>query len=208
MNGPPDPAGPAMPDPAGDQLGGEGDDSLNRERIEREAAAVDAEFTSAPGAAPGAPGAAGPGMVPLAINVVEENTALLGMIVQILTPALPFLPLCYPPSTIAAIGAAYTAVEVKHGWNLRRLVSEEGALLMIAGPPTIAAVMHGRAHFARLRAEREAAAAAPGQAPAKPGAGSSPAEAREGNAPQPAPQPGRPAPHPNMTDGVSLHRVL
>jgi len=182
---PPGAVPPGEPADAGD------DDALNRDRIEREAAAVDAQFNDLSGPGPG-PGA---GPVPLAVNVIEENTALLSTIITILSPALPFLPGCYPPSTVAAIAAAYTAVEVKRGWNLRKLVSEEGALLMVAAPPTIAAVIAGRQHFARLAAAKEAKEAVPTPGAAAPGAA-------------PAPdKPVKPAPYPDIADGVSLRRV-
>lgn len=166
----------------------EGDDAqAERQAAERQAAAVDGEFFDVGQAEPGAPA----GTVPAAVNALEENRAILEVLVTTLTPALPFLPTCYPPPTIDAIARAYTAVEAKHGLNLRSAFSVEGVLLLTALPPTLLAIRMGREHFAKRRAEAEAEAARPGPAPGpKPEAGPAPAprgssSANGVNAPQP-----------------------
>jgi hypothetical protein len=168
------------------------EEAAQRERIEREAAAVDAEFSDVAGP----PGGGGIGPAPMAVNVVEENKALFQLLVQVLTPALPFLPECYPPSTVDMIARTYTEVEAKRGWNLRGMVSAEGALLMVALPPTLMAIQKGREHFARVKADREAAEASA----ARP-AGQA--------APTPAPAPGatKPAP-PKMDIAPGMTRVV
>lgn len=102
-------------------------------------------------------------------NLVEEepvvdhlagNRQILTFLVVAASPALPFLSQCYTPEVIDQIAAAFTAVEEKYGWDVGSSVGPELALAITALPPTIAAVMLGRAHFAELRAQREAAARA------------------------------------------------
>ena len=178
----------------------EGDDAqAERLAAERQAAAVDGEFFSVEPDA----GAGPVGQVPAVVNPLEENRAILEVLVSTLTPALPFLPTCYPPPTIDNIARAYTAVEAKHGWNLRNAFSVEGVLLLTVLPPTLLAIRMGQEHFARRRAEAEAEAAA--------GTGARP----EGSAPAPTPAPRpRPAnkgpgiddPQPNASS--SMTRVL
>jgi len=86
---------------------------------------------------------------------------MLQMGVMLLTPVLPFMPQCYPESTCVQIGTAFAAVADKHGWNLDALTSPELALAVVAVPPTIQAVMLGRAYFAQQRAAADAAQRAP-----------------------------------------------
>lgn len=97
-------------------------------------------------------------------NPAEENRQILSLLVSLATPALPFLSECYTPEVIANIAAAYTAVEEKYGWNLRSHMGCEVTLALVAIPPTITAVVLGRAHFAEKRAQREAEE---GKAPVK-----------------------------------------
>lgn len=86
-----------------------------------------------------------------------EMAAMLQMGVMMLTPVLPFLPQCYPKATCEQIGTAFAAVAEKHGWNLDAMNSPELALAVASVPPTIAAVLQGRAYFAQKKAETEAA---------------------------------------------------
>jgi hypothetical protein len=86
-------------------------------------------------------------------EAAAENAAILGVLVQMLSPAMPFLPSCYPPETIQQIAAAYTAVEQKHGWNARQYLSVEVQLAIVVLPPTIQAIAIGRAYFAEKRAQ-------------------------------------------------------
>jgi hypothetical protein len=79
------------------------------------------------------------------------------MTVAILAPALPFVRECYPDETCQQIGAALAAVADKRGWNLDVINSPELVLLVVAGPPTVRAVIAGREHFAQQRAAAEAA---------------------------------------------------
>lgn len=87
---------------------------------------------------------------------IGENRDLLAMLLAVATPAMPFLAQCYPPEVVNNIAAAYTAVEIKYGWKARDLVGPELGLALVAIPPTIAAVLLGKAHFAELKAKREA----------------------------------------------------
>ena len=120
--------------------------SADDQRFMQQVQAVDA----AAGPAPGEPG--GPELEPEPQgDPAEENTAILTCLVTMLAPVLPFLPACYTPERIRQIATAYTAVEQKHGWNLRDLMSVEAQLLIVAAPPTIQAILYGRAHFAEMR---------------------------------------------------------
>lgn len=116
------------------------------------AAAADAELSGQ--AAPGAPGAV---QAEPAQDQGAELAAMLQMGVMMAAPALPFLPACYTPETCAQIGTAFAAVADKYGWNLSAVKSPELALAVVTIPPTVQAVILGRAHFAELRAAREAA---------------------------------------------------
>lgn len=80
-------------------------------------------------------------------SAAAENKAILGAIIDMLTPALPFLPECYDQKTIEKIANAYTAVEEKHGWNARSHLGVEVQLAFVAIPPTIAAVVMGKQYF-------------------------------------------------------------
>lgn len=85
-----------------------------------------------------------------------EFAAMLTMGVAMLTPAMPFLPGCYTPDTCRQIGTAFAAVADKRGWDLGALQSPELALAVVSIPPTVAAIVQGRAWLAdkRERAER------------------------------------------------------
>jgi hypothetical protein len=94
-------------------------------------------------------------------SAAAENAAILGAIIDMLEPALPFLPECYDKKTIEKIANAYTAVEEKHGWNARSHLGVEVQLAFVAIPPTIAAVVVGKKYFEwkkeQARLENEAA---------------------------------------------------
>jgi len=124
------------------------------------AAAMDAG-TEAASLVPGAP-------APEPVDQGAELAAMLQMGVMMAAPALPFLPSCYTPETCQQIGTAFAAVAEKYGWNLSAVKSPELALAVVTIPPTVQAVVLGRAHFAEQRARREAAeraARAPAPAP-------------------------------------------
>lgn len=90
------------------------------------------------------------------LNAADENKAILTVLVEMLKPAMPFLGECYPPETIERIAYAYTAVEEKHGWNVRQYLSVEAQLAIVAIPPTIQAIVLGKAYFAeRARRAKE-----------------------------------------------------
>jgi hypothetical protein len=88
-------------------------------------------------------------------NPSEENKAILATLIAILTPAMPFLEECYPPDTIERIANAYTAVEEKYGWNVRGMMGVEVQLAIVAIPPTIQAIVLGRAYFAAKKRDAE-----------------------------------------------------
>jgi hypothetical protein len=115
------------------------------------AAAQDSVIEGGALAVPGAPGADQAGAV---VDRGAELGAMLKLGVAMIAPALPFLPACYTPEVCEQLGAAVDAVAVKRGWDLGAIESPELALAFVAVPPTVAAVMLGREHFA---AKREAA---------------------------------------------------
>jgi hypothetical protein len=88
-------------------------------------------------------------------NPSEENKAILATLISILTPAMPFLEECYPPDVIERIANAYTAVEEKYGWNVRGMMGVEVQLAIVAIPPTIQAIVLGRAYFAAKKRDAE-----------------------------------------------------
>jgi hypothetical protein len=116
------------------------------------AAAADAQVSGAievpppPGQAPPEPPDPG-----------AELAAMLQMGVTMFAPVLPFLPECYPKATCEQIGTAFAAVAQKYGWDLDLLNSPELALAIVAVPPTISAVVQGRAYFAKKKADAAAA---------------------------------------------------
>lgn len=96
-----------------------------------------------------------------------ELGAMLAMGVMMATPALPFLKDCYPPETCKQIGIAFAAVADKYGWNLDAVTSPELALAVTAIPPTVAAIVAGRAHFAELREQAKPIEGAVTEQPAR-----------------------------------------
>lgn len=88
------------------------------------------------------------------VDQAAELSALLTMAVHMLTPALPFLPKHYTPQVCTSLGAALAAVAEKRGWALQDFMTPEVALAVAALPPTIGAVVEGRAYFAAMRAQQ------------------------------------------------------
>lgn len=84
----------------------------------------------------------------------SRNKDLLTMAVTMLAPMAPFIPHCYPPAVIEAIAAAFTAVEIKRGWNLQEAMSAEVMLAIVAVPPTVQAVVLGRQYMATLKEQK------------------------------------------------------
>jgi hypothetical protein len=121
------------------------------------AAGADAQLADA-GMPPGAEPAP-------AVDRGAELGAMLQMGVMIATPAMPFLPQCYTPDVCAQIGTAFAAVAEKHGWNLDNISSPELALAVVTLPPTITAIVMGRAHFAAKRAAEHRQAMPPAPQP-------------------------------------------
>jgi hypothetical protein len=85
------------------------------------------------------------------VSPFERNRDLLNMGLMMLTPAAPFLKECYTPDVVEGIAAAFTAVEIKRGWDVGRYVSAELTLALVALPPTIKAYVLGRAYIAAIR---------------------------------------------------------
>lgn len=94
-----------------------------------------------------------------AASAADENKAILQTVIAMLAPAMPFLAQCYPPPVIERIAYAYTAVEEKYGWNVRNMLGVEAQLAIVAIPPTVQAIVLGRAYFAAKREEARANAA-------------------------------------------------
>lgn len=122
------------------------------------AAAADAQLDTA-SALPGAPGADQADPEP---TQAEQLAGVLQLAVMTLAPALPFLPQCYPPEICKQIGVAAGAVCDKHGWKFDAMPPEL-ALAAIAIPPTVQAVVMGRAHFAQQRAQASSSSSSPAQ---------------------------------------------
>ena len=91
---------------------------------------------------------------PEPMDAGQENTIILGLLIDMLKPAMPFLNGCYPPATVQRIALAYTAVEEKRGWNARAFLSVEAQLAIVAIPPAIQAFVMGREYFKRLMVEK------------------------------------------------------
>lgn len=90
-------------------------------------------------------------------DVGPEVGAALQLLVTMAAPALPFMPKCYTPDVCQQIGAAFAAVAEKHGWDVRGAMGPEVALAFVSIPPTVAAVIMGREHFAQKRAASQQA---------------------------------------------------
>jgi hypothetical protein len=103
-----------------------------------------------------------------------EFGAMLQLLVNMGAPALPFLPQCYTPETCQQIGTAFAAVAEKHGWQLDAMNSPELALAIVAIPPSAAAYMLGREHFAARRAALAGPSSSPAPHPAAPAPSYSP----------------------------------
>lgn len=126
--------------------------------LEHVAAAADSQISGAV-EIPGAP-------APPERDIGGELGAMMQMAVTMLAPVMPFLPGCYPVATCDQIGTAFAAVADKRGWNLDAIATPELALAVVALPPTIQAIVIGKAYFAeqRQRAGRPAGdAGQPGQ---------------------------------------------
>lgn len=93
-----------------------------------------------------------PAVVPQT-DKADENAEMLQSLIDVLSPALPFLTDIYTPKKVKQIAVAYTAVEVKRGWNLKQYVNEELTLALVAGPPTIMAVLTAKAYIAQMKAQ-------------------------------------------------------
>lgn len=89
-------------------------------------------------------------------SAYSRNRDLLDMGIGMLTPMLPFLPTCYTPEVLDRIAAAFTAVEIKRGWNIDEKMAPEVMLAIAALPPSITAFMMGREYLALKRAEKAA----------------------------------------------------
>lgn len=160
MNAPADTAAPAAPaEPAG-----------NLAALANLAAKTDAELA---GEAPGAQAA------PPAPTLAErgaEFSAMLGALVGMAEPLLPFLPKCYTPEVCDRIGTSFAAVAEKRGWQLDALNTPEIALAVCTVPPTIQAIIIGRQYFAwraaqaALEQARSEGRVPPAPAPAAPAA--------------------------------------
>lgn len=88
-------------------------------------------------------------------DAMQRNRDLLNLALSMLMPVAPFLKDCYPPATVDAIAGAFTAVEIKHGWDVQKFMSEEFVLAVVAVPPTIKAWIMGRAYIASVKAQAQ-----------------------------------------------------
>jgi hypothetical protein len=88
-----------------------------------------------------------------AAEAMQRNVQLFQMALMMLKPVAPFLEECYPPETVNQIAGAFTAVELKRGWNVGKFMSEEFVLVVVALPPTIMAYAKGREYIAAQRAQ-------------------------------------------------------
>lgn len=121
---------------------------------------------------------------------VAEMAAMLGAVVALASPLLPYLPTIYTPETVQALAGAYMPVAEKHGWNvggwLERYAAEL-ALVAVAGPVAIRTANAHKAWKAERAAEARAKRGEP--EPASQGGGERPAVvAGTVPAPEPAPQ--------------------
>lgn len=91
----------------------------------------------------------------LAADAASRNRDLLNMGLMMLAPVAPFLAECYPPATVDAIAGAFTAVEIKRGWDVQKYMSEELVLALVVLPPTIKAYLLGKQYIAMLKERSE-----------------------------------------------------
>ncbi|AMP00165.1 hypothetical protein CAter10_2519 [Collimonas arenae] len=85
------------------------------------------------------------------VSPFERNRDMLNMGLMMLTPAAPFLKECYTPDVVEGIAAAFTAVEIKRGWDVGKFMSPELTLALVALPPTIKAYLLGVEYIAAIR---------------------------------------------------------
>jgi hypothetical protein len=88
-------------------------------------------------------------------DAMQRNRELLNLGLSLLLPVAPFLKDCYPPATVDAIAGAFTAVEVKRGWDVQKFMSEEFVLAVVTIPPTIKAWLMGRAYLEQMRQQAQ-----------------------------------------------------
>jgi hypothetical protein len=87
------------------------------------------------------------------VSPFERNRDMLNMGLMMLAPAAPFLKECYTPDVVEGIAAAFTAVEIKRGWDVAKFMSPELTLALVALPPTIKAYLLGVEYIAAIRAK-------------------------------------------------------
>lgn len=124
---------------------------------------------------------------------VAETAAMLGAVVALASPLLPYLPTIYTPETVQALAGAYVPVAEKHGWNVGGWLDRyaaELALVAVAAPVAIRTANAHKAFKAERAAEARAKRGEP--APASQGGGDRPAVVA-GTVPAPEPGPAQPA---------------
>jgi len=125
-----------------------------------------------------APDAAGP--APVEADQAREMRDVLGLVVTMLSPALPYLPGVYTDEKIGLLSAAYVPVAAKYGWDVGGLLGEWGAEIALVAVAAPLAMQTARAHqdwtaerrMLALRAEAEGRAhfaATRNLAPVEPG---------------------------------------
>lgn len=123
---------------------------------------------------------------------VAETAAMLGAVVALASPLLPYLPTIYTPETVQALAGAYVPVAEKHGWNVGGWLDRyaaELALVAVAGPVAIRTANAHKAWKAERAAEARAKRGEP--EPASQGGGERPAVVA-GTVPAPEPEPAQP----------------
>lgn len=97
---------------------------------------------------------------------VAETAAMLGAVVALASPLLPYLPTIYTPETVQALAGAYVPVAEKHGWNVGGWLDRyaaELALVAVAGPVAIRTANAHKAWKAERAAEARAKRGEPAQ---------------------------------------------
>lgn len=105
-----------------------------------------------------------------AISKQAETAAMIGAVVGMLSPVLPYLPGIYTPETVDRLAAAYQPVADKYGWDMGGWLTQYGAEIALAGTVVPLAMVTAKAHRAHV-AEKQAAQEASAKAEAKPEAG-------------------------------------
>lgn len=103
---------------------------------------------------------------------VAETAAMLGAVVALASPLLPYLPTIYTPETVQALAGAYVPVAEKHGWNVGGWLDRyaaELALVAVAGPVAIRTATAHKAWKAERAAEARAKKGEPAPAPSQGG---------------------------------------